>query len=340
MPIILCFTFTAVLINSNINEDFMKKIIAVLLIILGAMLLGWSVWSVFNHPTQYKINILKPSEEIIRITEKLKLPAASLHEIKIYSSTSRNKLAIGVVLKNDSEITPIYWHNEVTVPFLFHEISPDDLSIVLEAIRAHVPDKALILSWWDLSRAIRLISKKSAPLDDQLARGLFIPDSLSNKLVEEANRWGATTPKYLSDMFTIFIDALTSKEPEAFTLLNNITHGQPAYIVVHISDVWKIANIQSDKMSMGFKDFPSAGLSHGVIKSAIEWMRVNKIEGGYAAEPIGGAIRVHYFINKSDSERLIAQLLPFSTSILGNLKNFKLVYQFKGYWIYEIASGN
>ncbi len=318
----------------------MKRIIAVLLIILGAMLLGWSVWSVFNQPTQYKINISSPSEEIIRITEKLKLPAASLQEIKIYSSTSGNKLANGVVLKNDGRITPIYWHNEVTEPILFHEISADDLSIVLEAIRIHVPDKALILTWWDLSRAVRLISKKSAPLDDQLARGLFIPDSLSNNFIGEANRWGANTPKYLSDMFTQFIDALTSKEPEAFKLLNNITHGQPAYIVVHISDVWKIANMQSDKISMDFKDFPSVSLSHGVIKSAMEWMRLNKIEGGYAAEPIGRAIRVHYFINKSASERLIAQLLPFSTSMFSNLKYFKLVYQFKGYWIYEIASGN
>ena len=317
----------------------MKKRIAVVLIIVGATLLGWSVWSVFNQSVQYKINISSSSEEIIKITEKLKLPDTSLQAIKIYSSASSNKLANGVVFKNDGQITPIYWHNEVTEPILFQDISADDLSIVLEAIRVHVPDKALILSWWDLSRAIRLISKKSAPLDDQLARGLFIPDSLSNNFIGEANRWGANTPKNLSDMFTQFIDALTSKESEAFTILNKITQGQPAYIVVHISDVWKIANMQSDKMSVGFKDFPSATLSHGVIKSAMEWMRLNKIEGGYASEPIGGAIRVHYFINKSDSERLIAQLLPFSTSMLGNLKYFKLVYQLKGYWIYEIISG-
>ena len=318
----------------------MKKRIAVVLIIVGATLLGWSVWSVFNQSAHYRIDISSSSEEIIKITEKLKLPDTSLQAIKIYSSASSNELANGVVFKNDGQITPIYWHNEVTEPILFQDISADDLSIVLEAIRVHVPDKALILSWWDLSRAIRLISKKSAPLDDQLARGLFIPDTLSNNFIGEANRWGVNTPKKLSDMFTQFIHALTSKEPEAFKLLKNITHGQPAYIVVHISDVWKIANMQSDKISIGFKDFPSVSLSHGVIKSAMEWMRLNKIEGGYAAEPIGGAIRVHYFINKSASERLIAQLLPFSTSMLSNLKYFKLVYQFKGYWIYEIASGN
>ena len=121
--------------------------------------------------------------------------------------------------------------------------------------------------------------------------------------------------------------------------MNNITQAQPAYIVVHISDVWKIGNMQSDKISMGLKNFPSESLSHGVMKLATEWMSLNRIEGGYASELIGGVIRVHYFINKSDSERLIAQLLPFSTSILSNLKNFKLVYQLKGYWIYEIISG-
>lgn len=41
--------------------------------------------------------------------------------------------------------------------------------------------------------------------------------SLSNKLNREANPWGANTLKYLSDMFIKFIDAMISKEPEAFS---------------------------------------------------------------------------------------------------------------------------
>lgn len=318
----------------------MKKIIAVLLIMIGAVLLGSSVWSVFNQPNQYKINISNPSEELIKTTEKLKLPSMSIQSIEISSPSLSQKLAKGAIVNISGQITPIFWRNEFTEPILFQDISADDLSVVLEAIRTHVPDKALILAWWDLSRAIRFISNKSALLDDDRARGLFVPSSLSGNSIFESKRWGANTPRQLSDHFSKFIDALTSKETEAFAILNNITKGQPAYIIVHISDIWKIANLQSDKISMGFKDFPSSSLSHGVIKSALEWIRINKIEGGYAAEPIDRAIRVHYLINKSDSERLIARLLPFSTSILSNLKYFKLVYQLKGYWIYEIVNSH
>ena len=68
----------------------MKKKIAVVLIIVGATLLGWSVWSVFNQSAHYRIDISSSSKEIIKITEKLKLQDTSLQAIKIYSSSSSN----------------------------------------------------------------------------------------------------------------------------------------------------------------------------------------------------------------------------------------------------------
>ena len=73
-----------------------------------------------------------------------------------------------------------------------------------------------------------------------------------------------------------------------------------------------------------------------MIKSAKQWMQDNRIDGGFAVEPMSGATRLHYFLRKEDSNALIAKLLPFSTSNPAQLENFDLVYQLKGYWIYKL----
>lgn len=318
----------------------MKKNIAMLLITVGIILLGASVWSVFNPNSPYTIHISYPSEELIKIIEKLGLPIDSVQHIEISSANLNQKLANGAIAKLDSQLIPIYWRNEVTEPIFFPDISTDDLSEILKAINQHVPENGVILSWWDLSRSIRSISKRNAPLDDRQARGLLIPRLLTNQSLEESNRWGASVSKNASDMFSQFVIALNSHEQEAFKILSNFSRGGPLFIIVHISDIWKMSAINPDKISIAFKDFPSANLSHGVIKSALEWIRLNEIEGGYASEPIKGAIRLHFFTDKSDNERLIARLLPFSTSMTNSLEHFRLVYQLKGYWIYQVIDNN
>ena len=59
-------------------------------------------------------------------------------------------------------------------------------------------------------------------------------------------------------------------------------------------------------------------------------------DGAFAAEPIGGATRLHYFQRKADSDTLIAKLLPFSTSNPMQLERLELVYQHKGWWVYRL----
>ena len=51
-----------------------------------------------------------------------------------------------------------------------------------------------------------------------------------------------------------------------------------------------------------------------------------------AVEP-GAAVRADV---SRDGDRLIARLLPFSTSLPSPLTRFSLVYQHKGWWIYRL----
>jgi hydroxylamine oxidation protein HaoB len=256
-----------------------------------------------------------------------------LRHVEIRSLDERRPLATGLVGEG---LAPLVWRNEVREPIFFADRSAADVSKVLAAIREHTPQGAIVLAWWDLSRAIRLASKRDAPLDDSNARGLLVPNAWSNAGELERRRWGAGADPDSAASFGQFIDALLSDEKRGAELLAKLAGGKPAYVAVHISDIWKAAAARPESLSIAYKDFPSSGVSHGVIKSATQWMRDNKIDGGFAVEPIDGATRLHYLPRKADAELLVAKLLPFSTSNPMRLERFALVYQHKGWWIYRL----
>ena len=67
-------------------------------------------------------------------------------------------------------------------------------------------------------------------------------------------------------------------------------------------------------------------------------MTEQKLDASFAVEPVGNAIRIHFLPKASDADLLITKLLPFTTSNPLHLKNFKLVYQHRGFWIYQLTA--
>jgi hydroxylamine oxidation protein HaoB len=314
----------------------MKKIIGAGLVAGGLALLGWAGYSALKPVSHYALTIAPASQDDAKDLAGLGLAPDALQRIEIKSPEERRPIAGGLVAKDGPRLAPLVWRNEVTEPILFSDVSASDIAKVLTAIREHVPEDAVVLAWWDLSRAIRVAAKRNAPLDDSDAAGLLIPSSWTEAREAEPARWGAGAGPASHDTFGQFIDALTSDEKHGAEILAKLAGGKPAFVAVHISDVWKATAARPERLSIGYKDFPASGVSHGVIKSATQWMRDNKIEGAYAAEPTGGALRLHYFTRKSDSDALIAKLLPFSTSNPAQLERLELVYQHKGWWVYRL----
>ncbi|WP_442753370.1 hydroxylamine oxidation protein HaoB [Methylocystis sp. JAN1] len=317
----------------------MKKFIGAGLVAGGLALLGWAGYSTLKPASHYAFAIAPVSQDEAREAASLGLAPETLQRIEIKSPEERRPIASGLVAQDGARLAPLVWRNEVTEPILFSDVSAADMAKVLAAIREHVPEDAVILAWWDLSRAIRVAAKRNAPLDDSDAAGLLIPLSWTEARETERARWGAGAPASSHESFGQFIDALTSDdETRGANLLAKLAGGKAAYVAVHISDVWKAAAARPERLSIGYKDFPASGVSHGVIKSATQWMRDNKIEGAFAAEPTGGALRLHYFTRKNDSGALIAKLLPFSTSNPAQLERLELVYQHKGWWVYRLKA--
>jgi hydroxylamine oxidation protein HaoB len=315
-----------------------RLVAGVALILFGFALLGWAIYAGLNSAAPFETRLASITPEAAKEVAGFGLKADRLQKIEVSAKDERKPVADGVIASGEGgRLTPLVWRNQVTEPILFSDVSADDAAKVLAAIREHTPQDAVVLAWWDFSRAIRLIAERAAPLDDAQARGLLVPAAWSAAAAPERARWGAGAPASSVDVFTRFIDALLeSDEARASDALKKLADGKPAYVAVRISDVWRLAAVRPQKLSIAYKDFAATGVSHGLIKSAQQWLRDEKIEGGYAVEPTGGATRLHYFQRKSDGDRLIARLLPFSTSLPLPLTRLSLVYQHKGWWIYRL----
>ncbi len=300
------------------------------LIVAGSAILGWAAWSSLRPPSL-------PYEQATAAG----LDIARLERIEIRAPEAGSPIATGIVTRDaDRRATPLGWRNAVTEPVFFADIDPADTAKVLAAIREHAPAEAVVFAWWDMSRRIRALAGRRAPLDDPLARGLLTPGAWTVNVaaIIENQRayWGAGVPSGEGETFAKFIDALLMDESRGVAALAEIAGGKEVFVAVHLSDLWKAAAARPDLLSIAYRDFPGGGDTHGVMKAAREWLQENGIEGGFAVEPMGGAIRLHYLPHKTDSARLLARLLPFSTSNPLKLERLELVYQHKGYWIYKL----
>lgn len=315
-----------------------RLIAGVALLVFGFALLGWAIYAGLNPTAPFEARLSPISSEAAKEVAGFGVAADRLQQIEVSAKDERKFIADGVIASGDAgRLTPLTWRNRVTEPILFSDVSADDAEKVLAAIREHVPQDAVVLAWWDFSRAIRLVSGRAAPLDDAQARGLLLPASWSASAAPERARWGAGAPASSVDVFTRFIDALLdSDEARAAESLKKLADGKPAYLAVRISDIWRLAAVRPQKLSIAYKDFAATSVSHGLIKSAQQWMRDQNIDGGFAVEPMGGATRLHYLQRKVDGDRLIARLLPFSTSLSAPLRRLSLVYQHKGWWVYRL----
>ena len=315
-----------------------RLIVGVALIVFGFALLGSAIYAGLNPTAPFETRLAPISADAAKDVEGFGLTPERLQQIEVSAKDERRPIATGVVARDEAgRLTPLTWRNQVTEPIFFAEVSAADAAKVLAAIREHTPQDAVVLAWWDLSRAVRLVAGRAAPLDDAEARGLLLPAAWSVAGAAERARWGAGVPTSSANSFTRFMDALLdADETRANEALKKLADGKPAYVTVRISDAWMLAAARPQQLSITYKDFAATGVSHGLIKSAQQWMRDQKIESGFAVEPMGGATRLHYFQRKSDGDRLIARLLPFSTSLPSPLTRLSLVYQHKGWWIYRL----
>ena len=316
-----------------------------LLVVLGLAGIGLAVraGTAPAHEIPYATKVTAASATEMKGTESPPEDVGKIDKLELSVPGSHNPVVQALIAREaDGRVVALNWQNNVTEPILAADLTAAEVGKVTKAIHDHVPADAVVLSWWDLSRKIRLVSQRNAPLDDPLARGLLVPASWSaaRPLIESKERayWGAEVPARDGEAFSQFIDALLLDEEKGAAALAALAPGKVAYVAVHLSDIWKVAMERPDSLALASKDFPGSA-THGVMRTASRWLRDQKLDASYAVEPIGHAVRVHYLANPGDANRLIARMLPFTSSNPMELTHLKLVYQHRGFWIYRIDVG-
>lgn len=314
-----------------------------LLIALGVAGLTFALLPVTPPEMPYATTLTATSAGEMKGTESPPQDVGKIDKLEISVPGSHKPVVQALIAREtDGRVVALNWQNNVTEPILAADLTTAEVDKVMKAIHDHVPADGVVLSWWDHSRKIRLVSQRNAPLDDPLARGLLVPASWSAQrpVIESRERayWGAAVPESDGATFSAFIDALLEDEKKGTEALAALAPGKTAYVVVHLSDIWKLAMERPESLAIAFKDFPGSA-THGVMRTASRWLREQNLDGSYAVEPIGNAVRVHYLTKPADANRLIARMLPFTSSNPTQLNELQLVYQHRGFWIYKLDAG-
>lgn len=219
---------------------------------------------------------------------------------------------------------------------------PSELSGIAKAIKEHASEDALILSWWDSSRQISLLTGHDTLFGSYLGIPKILPlqwQEQSDSVHEyEESFWNSKASEQEQAKFQQFSKALLASPEEGVSQLRAlIGSDRETYLLVHVTDLYRLGLMHPDKFSIAYQNFPLTGNMHGLINH----MKVQLDKNGFDTYTLqslaDNEIRVFFLENEEHSNTLMAQLLPFSekTSPL-ELKIMQLVYQHDGYWVFNL----
>jgi hydroxylamine oxidation protein HaoB len=233
------------------------------------------------------------------------------------------------------------WENRSGEPVVFVDGKLSELTMLASAIGKHVPKDATILAWWDTSRQIRLLTGYETVFNSHLSQPFIMPSlwHARSEAIEKYERefWRAPASADESRKFQRFADALAADPKEGAAMLRELTGGREAYVVVHLSDLYKLGLMHPERLGVAYKDFPlQGGDVHGLSGMVKRWQQDNH----YTAYSVHGLsenhVRGYFLADAKSGNTLLAQMLPFTTSQPLELQAVQLVYQQGGYWVYKI----
>lgn len=271
-------------------------------------------------------------------------PELKLNQYKVQADGVDKPIAEFTVAKQNDGSSPvlIYWKNSTNEILYNFDRKPSELAALAEVINKHAPKDALILSWWDTSRQIRLLTGHDTLFTNHLNEPLMIPVPWleQSKAIQayENQFWESKADQKELDQFKHFSEALAAPAEEGIKQLRELTgSNRETYLIVHVTDLYKLGLMHPDKIGVAYQNFPMTGNMHGMINQ----MKVQLKENGfdtYTLQSISDSeIRVFFLSDETSSETLLARMLPFvDKKAPTELEVAQLIYQQGGYWVYKL----
>jgi hydroxylamine oxidation protein HaoB len=230
--------------------------------------------------------------------------------------------------------------NRITEPVSSMGGALSELTALATAVAKHVPKDALILSWWDTSRQLGLLAGRDTLFTSHLGRPVIAPSywrERSNAIERyEQEFWGSRPSVEENDKFLRFIDALVAYPNEGAAMLRELAGPREAYVIVHVTDIYKLGLMRPERLDVAFKNFPLTGNVHGLSAQIKAWMKDNNYDT-YTLESLSEKEVRAYFIRESKgSSMLLARMLPFTNWRPLDLEALQLIHKEGGYWVYKI----
>lgn len=312
----------------------------------GLILLGWFAYLWFKPipvPYQYQL-IAEGDNKRFPQMDLDAWPDLKLSQYKVQAEGVDKPVAeLIVARKSDGPPVLTYWKNGTNDVLYNLDRKPSELSALAAVISKHAPKDALILSWWDTSRQIKLLTGHDTLFTSHLNEPLMIPVAWleQSKAIQtyENQFWESKASQQEQEQFRRFSEALASPVEEGVAQLRElIGSNREAYLIVHVTDLYKLGLMYPDKIGVAYQNFPLTGNMHGMINHMKVQLKENDFDT-YTLQSISDEeIRVFFLSDKASSEVLLARMLPFvDKKAPVELEAAQLIYQQGGYWVYKLS---
>ncbi len=319
--------------------------LGVLLVAGGVSLLGWVSWAYWQPgPAPYRYQLVEE-----RGVEPVAAPALeSWPELKFARYEIRmdgidKPVAVAQVARRGAAAPVVLdWDNRTGEPLLFADLRLAELKSLSQAIAKHTSNDALLLGWWDTSRALQLLTGRETLFNAHLGEPFIAPPPWQRhrrSIVRyERDFWGAPPAEVEVRRFQRFAEALSLGAAAGAAQLRELAGDREAYVVVHVSDLYKLGLLHRERLGVAYKDFPVRGDLHGPISFVKRWMGDHHYAAYAVHELSDSQARAYFLADARSGNTLLAQMLPLSTSRPAELQALQLVHQHGGYWVYRIPA--
>jgi hydroxylamine oxidation protein HaoB len=310
----------------------------------GLFVLGWFVYLWLKpEPAPYRYQLVEEGE--VGSFANLGLerwPGLKIGKYEVRVESVDNPIAeLYRATRGDAPPVMLKWENRVSEPVGAIDSRLSDLIAVATAIAEHVPKEAVVLAWWDISRQVRLLADRDTLFTSYLGQPVIAPSYWRGRVgaIDRYERefWGASPSAEESLTFQRFVDALASDVTSGVAMLRELAGPRQAYVVVHITDLYKLGLMRPERLDMAFKDFPLTGANvHGLAAQVKTWMKNNHYDR-YTLQSLSEKMVRAYFLREGKTgTTLFAQMLPFMDRTPFELRALELVHNHGGYWVYKI----
>lgn len=322
--------------------------LGILLVTGGLLLLAWFAYLWFNPaPAPYRYTQIAQGEAAQ--FSQLGLdpwPDLTIAQYEVHTDGVNEPIALATTARRgDAPPVLISWENRSSELLISMDSKLSELTALAGAINKYAAKDARILAWWDTSRQLRLLAARDTLFNAHLGEPLIIPapwqprsDSIRQ---HEAQFWGAQGTTDEQRAFQRFADALVAAPEQGVGILRQLAGMTPAdtreaYIVIHVTDLYKLGLMRPDHLDLAYKNFPMEGNMHGMIGYLKNWVREHNF-ATYTLQSLSDSMVRGYFLrDPASSNTLIAQMLPFTTTQPLDFQALQLIYQQGGYWVYKI----